>query len=113
MPARSLADVLRKPLVVAPMGGGPSTSELVVAAAEAGALGFLAAGYKTAAAMVAEIAEVRAATSEPFGVNVFVPGEPSQDTRGVARYLESLAGDAKAVDAPLGKATWDDDDFHN
>ena len=95
------------------MGGGPSTSELVIAAAEAGALGFLAAGYKTTAAMTAEIVEVRAGTSEPFGVNVFVPGEPSQDARGVATYLESLDADAKAVDARLGEPTWDDDDFHD
>jgi len=49
-------DVLRRPLVVAPMAGGPSTSDLVIAAAGAGALGFLAAGYKTPAAMAAEIA---------------------------------------------------------
>ena len=48
--------MLRRPLVVAPMAGGPSTSDLVIAAAGAGALGFLAAGYKTPAAMAAEIA---------------------------------------------------------
>jgi nitronate monooxygenase len=95
------------------MGGGPSTSELVIAAAEAGALGFLAAGYKTSAAMAAEIVEVRAGTSEPFGVNVFVPGEPAQDARAVASYLESLDADVKAVDAPLGEPTWDDDAFED
>ena len=113
MPAGSLADVLRRPLAVAPMGAGPSTSELVIAAAEAGALGFLAAGYKSSAAMAAEIVEVRAGTSEPFGVNVFVPGEPAHDTRAVARYLESLDGDAEAVDARLGDPTWDDDGFED
>ena len=71
-----LPDLLRRPVVVAPMAGGPSTTELVIAAAGAGALGFLAAGYKTPAAMAAEITAVRAATSGPFGVNVFVPGTP-------------------------------------
>ena len=79
MPPTGLADLLRYPIVVAPMAGGPSTAALVIAAARAGALGFLAAGYKTSGAMAAEIAAVRAATSEPFGVNVFVPGTPYSD----------------------------------
>jgi nitronate monooxygenase len=104
-------DVLRGPVVVAPMAGGPSTSELVIEAARAGAVGFLAAGYKTPAAMAAEIAAVRAATAEPFGVNVFVPGAPSADAEAIRRYLGSLRASAKAVGAPLGEATWDDDGF--
>ncbi len=41
-----MRDLLR-PVVVAPMAGGPSTPALVLAAAKAGATGFLAAGYKT------------------------------------------------------------------
>ena len=44
MTRQGVLDVLRRPLVVAPMGGGPSTSGLVIAAARAGAVGFLAAG---------------------------------------------------------------------
>ena len=101
-----LPDVLRRPVVVAPMAGGPSTPELVIAAARAGALGFLAAGYKTPAAMAAEIAAVRAATSEPFGVNVFVPGTPCPDPGALDRYLSSLR-----AAGPLGGGTWDDDGF--
>jgi nitronate monooxygenase len=108
---RQVADLLRRPLVVAPMGGGPSTTELVIAAAGAGALGFLAAAYKTAAAMGAEIASVRAATPEPFGVNVFVPGVPSADAAAIAGYRGALGGDAETVDAALGESTWDDDRF--
>src|SRR5215813_7267145 len=102
-------DLLRRPLVVAPMAGGPSTSELVIAAAGAGAVGFLAAGYKAPAAMAAEIAAVRAGTAEPFGVNVFVPGTPSADAAAISAYLGSLR--AEAVGASLGEATWDDDGF--
>ena len=49
-----LADLLRRPVVVAPLAGGPSTAELVIAAAGAGALGFLAAGYKTPAGEIIE-----------------------------------------------------------
>jgi nitronate monooxygenase len=99
-------DLLRRPVVVAPMAGGPSTTELVIAAARAGALGFLAAGYKTAAAMTAEIAAVRAATSEPFGVNVFVPGAPCADPAALRRYLDSLG-----ADGTIGDPSWDDDHY--
>jgi len=97
-------DLLRRRIVVAPMAGGPTTTDLVIAAAEAGALGFLAAGYKTPAVMSAEITAVRAATAGPFGVNVFVPGTPYPDAGKLARYLDSLG-------PGLGDANWDDDGF--
>jgi nitronate monooxygenase len=42
------------------MAGGPSTPGLVIAASAAGALGFLAGGYKTAAGMLAEMDAVQA-----------------------------------------------------
>jgi nitronate monooxygenase len=100
------SDVLPRPVVVAPMAGGPSRPELVIAAAQAGALGFLAAGYKTPAAMAAEIAAVRSGTSAPFGVNVFVPGLPCVDRKALDRYLGALRGAG-----PLGDGTWDDDRF--
>src|SRR5215831_13313434 len=104
-PARDgLLDLLRRRIVVAPMAGGPTTIDLVVAAARAGALGWLAAGYKTPGAMAAEIAAVRAATAEPFGVNVFVPGRPYPGAAALARYLDSL-GPERA------DARWDDDGF--
>jgi nitronate monooxygenase len=109
MAKRNVLDWLRRPVVVAPMAGGPSTPELVVAAADAGAVGFLAAGYKTPAAMAAEIAAVRAATIERFGVNLFVPGIPSTEAESIAEYVSSLAAQAEAVGASLGEAIWDDD----
>jgi NAD(P)H-dependent flavin oxidoreductase YrpB (nitropropane dioxygenase family) len=80
-----LADLLRRRIVVAPMAGGPTATDLVIAAARAGALGFLAAGYKTPGAMAGEITAVRAATAEPFGVNVFVPGARPAGTRSGCR----------------------------
>jgi len=104
-------DLLRRPLVVAPMAGGPSTSELVIAAAGAGAVGFLAAGYKTPAAMNEEIAAVRAGTAGPFGVNVFVPGTQSADAEAIGGYLGSLRASADAIGARLGEAAWDDDGY--
>jgi nitronate monooxygenase len=87
-PARDgLLDLLRRRIVVAPMAGGPTTTGLVIAAAGAGALGCLAAGYKTTGAMAAEITAVRAATAEPFGVNVFVPGTPYPDAAALGRVI--------------------------
>ena len=99
-----LLDLLRRRIVVAPMAGGPTTTDLVIAAGRAGALGCLAAGYKTPEAMAAEISAVRAATAEPFGVNVFVPGGPYPDRGTLAGYLDSLG-------PGLGEARWDDDGF--
>ncbi|SRR5216683_1559104 len=99
-------DLLRRRIVVAPMAGGPSTTDLVIAATQAAALGFLAAGYKTPGAMAAEITAVRAATAEPFGVNVFVPGAPCPYSEAIARYLDSLG-----PSVALGDASWDDDGF--
>jgi nitronate monooxygenase len=107
--AEPLAGLARRPVVVAPMAGGPSTHGLVIAAAAAGALGFLAAGYKTAAALRAEMDAVRAGTGAPFGVNVFVPGEPAADRTALARYLAELEPDAAALGARPGAAGWDDD----
>jgi nitronate monooxygenase len=104
-----LGPLLRRPVLVAPMAGGPSTPALVSAAADAGALGFLAAGYQTADAMRAGIASVRAATSGPFGVNLFVPGAPAADPAATARYVSSLRGDASRAGAVLGEPAWDDD----
>jgi nitronate monooxygenase len=109
MAKRNVLDWMRRPVIVAPMAGGPSTPELVIAAADAGAAGFLAAGYKTPAAMAAEIAAVRAASPDRFGVNLFVAGLPSTEAESIAEYVSSLAAHAEAVGAALGKAVWDDD----
>ena len=106
-----LRHLSRFPLVVAPMAGGPTTPALVIAAAEAGAVGFLAAGYKSAAEMRSDIAAVRSATSGAFGVNVFVPGEPTLYPDALAAYVSALSRDAEELGATLGVPLWDDDDY--
>lgn len=111
MASPAVLDLLELPLVVAPMGGGPTTVELVVATSERGALAMLAAGYKSAVEMAAEISAVRAAMGGPFGVNLFVPGDPYPDRSAIASYLTTLRGDAEAVGAGLGDPRWDDDGF--
>jgi NAD(P)H-dependent flavin oxidoreductase YrpB (nitropropane dioxygenase family) len=54
------------------MAGGPTTPAMVLAANQAGALGMLAAGYKTVEAVEAELKKIRA-EAIPFGINVFAP----------------------------------------
>ncbi|MGI5337936.1 nitronate monooxygenase [Streptomyces sp. CA-181903] len=87
------------------MAGGGSCPPLAAAVSEAGGLGFLAAGYKTPAAMYEEIKQLRARTSRPFGVNLFMPQPPAADPAAVEVYAEQLAGEATWYDVPLGD--WD------
>jgi nitronate monooxygenase len=61
------------PVVLAPMGGGPSTPELVAAVSNAGGLGSLAAAYSNAERIQQDIAKVRELTGRPFAVNLFSP----------------------------------------
>ncbi|MEU9130019.1 nitronate monooxygenase [Kitasatospora sp. NPDC048540] len=82
------------PVVAAPMAGGGSTPQLVAAVSEAGGLGFLAAGYRTAAAVGEQIRAVRELTGRPFGLNLFVPAEPG-DPAAVAAYRERLRPEAQ------------------
>ncbi len=102
-------DQLALPIVQAPLAGGPSTPALAAAVSEAGGLGFLAAGYKTAEALAADVEAVRAATTAPFGVNVFVPGGAPADPDVVARYAATLAGEAERQGAAVGEARNEDD----
>jgi nitronate monooxygenase len=98
-------------VLAAPMAGGPSTPALVIAAARAGSLGFLAAGYKTPDLLAGQIAEVRGQTGI-FGVNLFVPNPVPADPAGFARYAEALQAeadryglrlDARALDLRAGR----------
>jgi nitronate monooxygenase len=98
-------------LAVAPMAGGPTTVALVTAASSAGAFAFLAGGYKKAAELEAEIAAVRAAGVDRFGVNVFVPGAPTEDLGRLREYLAALESEAAALGASLGTPSWDDDEY--
>jgi len=104
-------DQLALPIVQAPLAGGPSTPALAAAVSAAGGLGFLATGYKTADAVAADVAAVRAATDAPFGINVFVPGGAPADAGTVARYAATLADEAARQSALLGEPRADDDDW--
>jgi nitronate monooxygenase len=98
----ALTDLVPLPIVQAPMAGGVSVPRLAAAVCEAGGLGFLAAGYKTADGMYQEIKELRALTSRPFGVNLFMPQPEYAEPAAVDVYAEQLAGEATWYDAELG-----------
>ncbi|QNE77462.1 nitronate monooxygenase [Streptomyces finlayi] len=106
----ALTDLCRHPIVQAPMAGGVSGPQLVGAVAEAGGLGFLAAGYKTADGMYNEIKQLRGLTGRPFGVNLFMPQTGHADPSAVEVYRHQLAGEALWYETPLGEADRGGDD---
>jgi len=93
------------------MAGGPSTTELLVAVCEAGGLGFVAAGYERPGAVAEEIRVVRAATSAPFGINLFVPGIEPADPATLRDYLRRLGPEAERQGVELGEPRFEDDDW--
>jgi nitronate monooxygenase len=102
---------LAAPIVQAPLAGGPSTPELAVAVCEAGGLGFLAAGYKSADAVREQIEVVRSATAMPFGVNLFVPSSQPAGPEVLNDYLRELAAEAQRQGVEVGEPRHEDDDW--
>ncbi|HZC70316.1 MAG TPA: nitronate monooxygenase [Jatrophihabitans sp.] len=101
----------RLPVVQAPMAGGPSTPELAAAVNAAGGFGFVAAGYLTPDTLRAVLDRTRELTSDPIGVNVFVPTPPNADDAAIAEYARTLAGEAARLDVALGNPRWEDDGY--
>ncbi|MFE9361972.1 nitronate monooxygenase [Streptomyces sp. NPDC006978] len=106
----ALTDLCRYPIVQAPMAGGASRPELAAAVTEAGGLGFLAAGYKTADGMYNEVEQLRRLTGGPFGVNLFMPQPQVADPGAVEIYSHQLAGEAAWYETPLGDPDSSGDD---
>jgi nitronate monooxygenase len=99
----ALTDLFPHPIVQAPMAGGPSGPQLAAAVCEAGGLGFLAAGHKTADGMYQEIKQLRGLTRRPFGVNVFMPQPQLAESGAVELYAQQLAGEAAWYETELGE----------
>jgi nitronate monooxygenase len=99
------------PIVGAPLAGGPSTPALAAAVGEGGGLGFVAAGYKAAADVAVDIAEVRRRTQRPFGVNVFFPTRLAVDEAAIERYAERLEIEAERYGVACGEPRWSDDEW--
>ena len=73
---------------------------------DAGGLGFVAAGYRSAAETAADIVAVGA---RRFGVNLFVPGP--REAEDVAPYAGRIAPEAQRQGVELGEPRWSDDDW--
>jgi len=107
----ALHELAGLPIVGAPLAGGPSTAALAAAVSEAGGLGFLAAGYKTAAAVADEIAELRSLTARPFGLNIFFPTRDEVDEPTLEAYAERLRSEGDRYGVEPGAPRWTDDDW--
>ena len=97
------------PVLAAPMAGGPTTPALVLAAAGAGSLGFLAAGYQQAQTLAVQVAGV-AAETDAYGVNLFAPHPVPVDPRAYAAYREALRPLAARLGVDLPEQPVEDDD---
>lgn len=98
-----------RPIVAAPMAGGPTTVALALAVAEAGGFPFLAGGYKTAEALHAEIQQLQA-KNVPLGVNIFVPSNATVDPAALSAYADELAPEAEHYGLQLDPCPISDDD---
>jgi nitronate monooxygenase len=95
------------PVVLAPLAGGPSTPELAAAVANAGGLGFVAAGYLTPEELAVRLARTRELTDGSLAVNLFVLDERPVDEGAVAAYGRRLEAEGQQT----GEPRFDDDRF--
>jgi nitronate monooxygenase len=83
---------LAHPVVLAPLGGGPSTPELVATVSNAGGFGFLGAPYLSPEQIRDAARRIRSLTPRPFGVNLFAGGWSTDRPADEAAALSFLAG---------------------
>ncbi len=97
------------PVIAAPMAGGATTPAMVIAAADAGGVGFVPAGYNAGDAQQADITAVRQA-SVPFGVNVFAPNPVPISPADYRAYAAQVQREADRFGVTLPAEPKDDDD---
>jgi nitronate monooxygenase len=102
---------LTNPVLAAPMAGGPTTPAFVTAAARAGSLGFLAAGYKTPQLLAEQVRDVRNET-QTFGVNVFAPNPIPVDRDLFHHYAAAIQLEADRYGIDLNGLEPIEDDDH-
>ena len=78
---------------------------------EAGGLGFLGAGYKSAAVVEAELREVRALTARPIGLNLFFPTREPVDEAAIEAYTQRMRVEADRYGVAPGEPRWTDDEW--
>lgn len=81
------------PIIQAPMAGGVTTSRLVAEVSNSGGLGMIGAGYMTPDQIREQIREIKQFTSNPFGINLFVPNEfkvTENDIKSANQFLNPI-----------------------
>nr|WP_115303980.1 nitronate monooxygenase [Legionella beliardensis] len=78
------------PIIQAPMAGGATTPELVAAVSNAGGLGSLGAGYMSPNDIRQAIKKIRALTTKPFAVNLFIPGPYQVSASKIEKALKDI-----------------------
>ncbi len=106
-----ILDELEAPIVLAPLGGGPSTPELAAAVSNAGGLGFVAGSYLGREQLAELIAATRSLTDRPFGVNLFAPVQGPAAEEDYAPYVERLRAWAESRGFEPGEPSFSDDRF--
>ncbi len=102
---------LAAPILIAPMAGGPSTPELAAAGTAAGGIGFVAAGYLSAAGFAERLTAAMRLTSGPLGANLFVPHRSAATSEALDRYAAALSSEAHRYGVELGEPHFSDDDW--
>lgn len=83
---------LKKPLIVAPMAGGPTTPELVIASCKAGALGSWGGAYMTGTDLISVVEKIRLQTRAPLNINLFIPDNTHRfELARIERAIEATA----------------------
>jgi len=88
------------PVIQGPMGGGPSTAELVAAVSNAGGLGSLGAAYLSPDKITETIRRIKALTDKPFNVNLFAGAYVTKTQADPGPMLALLAEIHAALELP-------------
>jgi len=103
MTLQALLDGLEIPIIQAPMLGA-SDAALAIAVSRAGAMGSLPAGALAPSEIGAAVAQVRAATDRPFGVNLLMAPKPQADAETLEEAIHRLAPWYAELGEPLPEA---------
>ena len=104
--------LFEKPIVLAPMAGGPSTPELCAAVTNAGGLGFLAGGYLTPEKLEEQVSTVESLTTQPFGINLFYPSHSNSDQYAeYSKYHQALTKKCVSYSDFPSRPKWSDDHY--
>ena len=93
---------IAQPIIGGPMAG-VGTPALTAAVSEAGGLGAFGGGMLEPDALQAAIDQVRALTSKPFCINLFITPQPAVDAEQVTRMIGRLARYRTELGLPRAK----------